>query len=260
MLRPALFSLVFSLVLPAAAQPAQPSTPQSGASRSAEEQVLESVVRVRAAAFASGDCQTYASLVDAGFRDIEGAVTTALKDILDECQVEARPRPGHKIERLVSDFRFQFVGNIALVDYLYVFKEHFGDVVLTTSDRNVDTYEKRQGKWVCLLAVSAAIISDPPVAKVDTANFDDFTGQYAWVGSSNVEAVTRKGDQLYIQGTWEASPTELLPLRPDTFFVRGEGAGPQARVAFIRDKTGRVIEARTYSPATEQGYHAKKIK
>jgi hypothetical protein len=42
-----------------------------------------------------------------------------------------------------------------------------------------------------------------------------------WVGSRNVETVTRKTDKLYIQGTWEASPTELLPEKADTFFVRG---------------------------------------
>ena len=260
MLSPALFSLIFFVALPAKAQSAQPSTAQTSASASTLEQELVSVVHARTNAFASGDCQTFATFIDNDFRNIEGAHTATRKEILEECQQEARPLPGRKIERLVSDFHVQLVGNIALVDYVYEFREHYGEVVLNLASHNVDTYEKRQGKWVALLAVSAAIIPDPPVAKIDTASFTDFIGEYAWVGARNVERVFRKGDGLYIQGTWEDTPTELFPERVDTFFVRGEGAGPQARVAFVRDQTGRVVGERVYSPADGRGYSTKKIK
>jgi hypothetical protein len=132
-------------------------------------------------------------------------------------------------------------------------------LVLNETLRQVDTYEKRQGKWVALLAVSAAVIPDPPVAKVDSTSFDDFTGEYAWVGAPFVDTVTRKGDRLYVQGSWEESPTELLREKTDTFFVRG-GVDHMARGTFVRDKTGRVIEERVYSPADGQGYSAKKVK
>jgi hypothetical protein len=50
----------------------------------------------------------------------------------------------------------------------------------------------------------------------DSASFEDFIGEYAWVGARNVETVTRKGDQLYLQGSWEDSATELLPEKADT--------------------------------------------
>ena len=134
------------------------------------------------------------------------------------------------------------------------------EVVLSLTSRNVDTCENRQGKWVALLAVSAAIVRDPPVAKIDSASLADFVGTYVWTGAPNIETVFRKGDRLYIQGTWEDSPTELLPEKPDTFFVRGEGAGPQSRVAFLRDEGGRVIGERVYSPADGQGYNTRRIK
>ena len=62
------------------------------------------------------------------------------------------------------------------------------------------------------------------MAKVDSASFDDFIGEYGWVGSRIIDTVTRKGDRLYVQGTWEDSPWELLPEKVDTFFVRGGGA------------------------------------
>src|SRR5208282_376874 len=193
-------------------------------------------------------------------RDIEGNATASRTQVMDECQQAGRAIPGHKIERLVSDFHFQFVGNIALVDYVYSYKEHFGEIVLNTTFRQVDTYEKREGKWVAVLAVSVAVIPDPPVAKVDSASLDDFAGEYASVGSWIIDRVTRKGDKLYVQSTGEDSPTELLAENADTFFVRGGGIDPQARVTFVRDKTGRVVRERVYSPADGQGYETKKIK
>jgi hypothetical protein len=233
---------------------------QTNASASTDEQEIASAARARANACASGDAQTWATFVDANFRDIEGNATATRKQIMDECQQAARVIPGHRIERLASDFHFQFVGNVALVDYLYEFKEHFGEITLVENIRQVDTFEKRQGKWVALLAVSAEAMPDPPVAKIDSATLDDFTGEYAWAGSQFIDTVTRKGDKLYIEGSWEDSPTELFPEGTDTFFDRGGGVSPLARSTFIRDKTGRVIEEHVYSPADGQGYHAKKIK
>jgi hypothetical protein len=251
---------VFFLSISATVRSAPRGTPQTRPSASRVEQEIVTAVRARANAFASGDCQTYATFIATDFRDIEGAHTATRKEILEECQQEARPLSGHKIERLVSDFHVQRVGNIALVDYLYEFREHYGEVVLSLTSHNVDTCENRQGRWVALLAVSAAIIRDPPVAKIDSASLADFVGTYAWAGAPNLEKVFREGDRLYIQGTWEDSPTELLPEKPDTFFVRGEGAGPQSRVAFLRDEAGRVIGERIYSPADGQGYNTKRVK
>ncbi len=256
----ALCSLIFFAALHGAAQSAAPGAAQTAASANADEQQIISAARARANACASGDVQTWATFVDADFRDIEGNATGTRKQIMDECQQATRVIPGHKIERLVSGFHFQFVGNIALVDYLYEFKEHFGEITLVENIRQVETFEKRQGKWVVLLAVSAEAMPDPPVAKIDSATLDDFTGEYAWAGSQFVDTVTRKGDRLYIQGSWEESPTELLPESADTFFNRGGGVSPMARSTFVRDKAGRVIEEHVYSPADRQGYHARKIK
>ena len=256
----ALHSLILLLALQTAAQSAPPIAKQTNASTNADEQQIISAARARANACASGDAQRWATFVDANVRDIEGNHTWTREDILNECQQAARVIPGHRIQRLVSDFRFRFVGNIALVDYLYEYKENFGEVALNETFRQVDTFEKRQGEWVVLLSATVKVIPDPPVAKVDPASFGDFAGQYAWPGSQNVDTVTRKEGQLYIQTTHEDSVTELLPESADTFFTRGGGVGPLARVTFVRDKSGRVSEERVYSPADGQGYRARKIK
>jgi hypothetical protein len=255
-----LFSLIFLLAFPTAGQSIQPTTAQTNASASTDEQAIVSAARGRFNACASGDAQTWATFVDANYRDIEGNHTWTREQILEECQQAGRVIPGHKIERLASDFRFRFVGNVALVDYIFEYKENFGDVTLNETFRQLDTFEKWQDKWVVLLSATVKVIPDPPVAQVDSASFDDFAGEYAWPGSQNVDTVTRKGGKLYIQTTHEDSPTELLPENADTFFTRGGGVGPLARVAFVKDKNGRVSEERVYSPADGQGYHAKKIK
>jgi hypothetical protein len=137
---------------------------------------------------------------------------------------------------------------------------NFGEVNLNETFRQVDTFEKRQGKWLVLLAVTVKVIPDPPVARVDGASFHEFAGEYAWVGSRIVDTVTWKAGKLYIQSSHEDSPTELLPEKADTFFERGGGVGPESRVTFVRDQATRVIEERVYSPADGQGFYAKKIK
>jgi hypothetical protein len=256
----AVYSLIFLLACHAAARSVRLRSGQTDGSTAADEQQIISAARDRANACASGDAQSWATFVDANFRDIEGNHTWTREEILDECRQASRVIPGHKIERLVSDFRFRFAGNIALVDYLYEYKENFGEVTLNETFRQVDNFEKRQGKWVVLLSATVKVIPDPPVAKVDSTSFDDFVGEYAWPGSQNVDTITRKGGNLYIQTTHEDSPTELLPENADTFFTRGGGVGPLARVTFVRDKNGRVDEERVYSPADGQGYHARKIK
>jgi hypothetical protein len=256
----AVCSPICLLALHAAAQSAPPISAQTDASTIADEQLITSAARGRFNACASGDAQTWATFVDANYRDIEGNHTWTREQILDECQQAGRVIPGHKIERLASDFRFRFVGNTALVDYIFEYKENFGEVSLNETFRQLDTFEKRQGKWVVLLSATVEVIPDPPVAKIDSARFDDFAGEYAWPGSQNLDTVTSKAGKLYIQTTNEDSATELLPENADTFFTRGGGVGPLARVTFVRDKNGRVVEERVYSPADEQGYHAKKIK
>jgi Domain of unknown function (DUF3471) len=255
-----IFSLTFVLRIATAGQDLERTATPTNASTSEDEQQIISAARTRANACASGDAQTWATFVDENFRDIEGNATASKKQIMDECRQAARAIPGHKIERLVSDFHFQFVANIALVDYVYEYKDHYGEIILKTTFHQVDTYEKRQGKWLAVLAVSVAVIPDPPVARVDSASLDDFTGEYASVGSWIIDTVTRKGDKLYVQSTGEDSPTELLAESADTFFVRGGGIDPQARVAFVRDKSGRVTGERVYGATDGQGYNTRKIK
>ena len=238
---------------------AQASVAQSS-SHSADEQEITIAAKARAAACADGDAQKWASYVDKNFRDIEGNRTAEWKDIFNECQLGARNVAGHSFERSVDEFHFQFLGNVAIVDYLYESKEHFGELTLTETVRQVDTFEKRNGKWIAVVAVSATVIPDPPVATIDGAHLQDFVGEYAWVGSPMTDTVSVKGNHLFVKGSFEDSPTELFPASADTFFDKGAGVSPMARVSFVRDEKGLVVGEKVYSPVDGRGYSAKKMK
>jgi hypothetical protein len=247
------------LFLSAALSTGQFSIAQSRQNSSDEQQII-AAAQARASACAAGDAQKWASFVDKNFRDIEGNRTASWKDIFDECERGTRVVAGHSFERSVSGFHFQFLESVAIVDYLYESKEHFGELTLTETVRQVDTFEKRQGKWVALLAVSATVIPDPPAAAIDPAHLQDFVGEYAWVGAPMADTVCVKENHLFVQGSFEESPTELFPSSTDTFFDKGAGVSPMARVTFLRDEKGVVIGEKVYSPADGRGYSAKKVK
>lgn len=121
----------------------------------------------------------------------------------------------------------------------------------------MDTYEKRNGKWIALFCVEVGQVQDPPIAKIDSAVLDEYAGQYAWVGARMVDTITRKGDKLYIQTTGDDAPTELMPQGSDTFFFPGS----LNRDTFVRDGSGKVVGNHGYSADHEQtgGYSAAKI-
>lgn len=68
--------------------------------------------------------------------------------------------------------------------YQYGTTEHCGELTWPNPHRQVDTYEKRNGKWIALYAVEVGQPQDPPVAKIDPTTLDDYTGEYAWEGGT----------------------------------------------------------------------------
>jgi hypothetical protein len=226
-------------------------TPQKNTLLSDERRV-EAETRARAEALAAGDCQGWARYVDANFRVIEGDGVGDRAAIIKGCEF-SRIIPGHRQNRIISDFHFQRVGNLLIADYLYDTIEHFGDVVLTETMRQVCTFRKGGDGWLALVAVNIPIAHDPPAEKIIGKKLDAFTGRYAWVGAPNIiDRVTRKGDRLFVQGTGDQSPTELVPLTADTFFVHGSFAD---HVSFFRDASDNAIGYEVRGP-DGQGYRA----
>ncbi len=205
------------------------------------------------------DCDKWAFQVADDFQDIEALGTESRDQLINDCRHDAHSTSNCKSERTLSDFHFQFAGNFAFVYYQYGLTEHCGDLSWPNPHRQVDTYEKRNGKWIALYAVEVGQPQDPPVFKINPSILDDYIGQYAWEGAHRIDAVTRKGDKLYIQTTGDDAPTELVPQSADTFFVRGA----LDRDTFVRDARGKVVENRGYGAdagPTASAYRARKIK
>lgn len=235
------------------------SIAQDNKPASAAEQDIISVARERANSLTKNECDKWASFVADDFQDIEPLGTESREVLLSGCRRAAHSTSECKSERSLSDFHFQFAGNFAFVYYQYGTTEHCGKLTWPNPHRQVDTYEKRNGKWIALYAVEVGQPQDPPVAKIDPTTLDDYTGEYAWEGAHMVDTVTRKGDKLYIQTTGDDMPTELVPQSPDTFFMRGG----LSRDTFVRDASGKVAENRGYgadSGPTAAAYRAKKVK
>jgi len=225
-------------------------------SPSPDEQELMAAIRGRGTAFATGDCKTYESYVSADFTEIEGFGLTSHDALLKQCQKSQSAPAGFRREAVRSDFTFKFLGNVAIVTYRGKDIQHFGNFTATESYRGVDTWEKRNGKWLTVWFVFVPVFDDPPAAKIDPATLDDFTGEYAWEGVNGmIDTITRTGDRLYLQTTGDDAPTELIRESNDTFAIH---ASPD-RVTFLRGRDGRVVEEHPHSP-DGQGSHNKKIK
>jgi len=253
----ALFFTTF-LTFPATAQTTPPQSADTKAASSAAEQEIILAARDRADSLTNHGCDKWASYVADDFQDIEPFQTESHDVLLNGCRQEAKVESGCKSERELSDFHFRFTGSFAFVHYLYKITEHCGEYKFPSPHRQVDTYEKRKSKWVALYAVEVAQVEDPPVAKIDPAILDDYTGQYGWEKARMVDTVTRTGNKLYIQTTGDGAPTELVPLGENRFFIRGS----LNRNTFVRDSSGKVVENRGYSAdaGDQTGYKAKKIK
>ncbi len=123
----------------------------NGTVLSAEKELI-SLARARANAFASGNCKALTQYYPRDFRIIEAGAAESRDSLLQECE-NNKILPGHSQRRIVSDFHFRLLGDVALLDYQYETIDCYGRVSFTNIDRQVDTYQKRNGTWDLVLVV-----------------------------------------------------------------------------------------------------------
>lgn len=83
-----------------------------------------------------------------------------------------------------------------------------------------ETFVRRDGRWLLLGGADTVLPVDPPVAAVDSANYDAFVGRYEYARGV-AEVVTRDGARLLIQSAGQPAE-ELLPETATTFFLKGQ--------------------------------------
>lgn len=204
------------------------------------EEKLVADIRARAYAYAAGECQSWATYVSSDFRFIDQAGQIFTRDQeIKECQ----PHKGATNKRNLSDFHSQVNNTMAFVDYRYDEIQHWGETEINQSFRHLDTFELRQGNWICVYAMQVQIFDDPAVFKVDTGVYDHYAGQYE-LSRGIIDTVIRKGDNLFIKAPDDDVATQLFPESADTFFI----SGSPTRLTFVTGRNKDVVELVVHFP------------
>lgn len=104
----------------------------------------------------------------------------------------------------------------------------------------LEIYQRQHGKWMLISRQETGIpFSSRPAAPAHPELYDDYVGNYP-VGPQLVINVTRSGDKLFEQWPGDDSPSELLPLSENWYFVRYDAG----MIEFVRDQNGKVIAHR----------------
>ena len=86
--------------------------------------------------------------------------------------------------------------------------------------------------------IQAPKIKDQPVAAVDPATYEAFTGKYDYGQGKAVLTVTREGNQLFAQMTGQPK-FEIFPSSATEFFWKVVNA----KIAFVKNEAGKVTKA-----------------
>ncbi len=107
---------------------------------------------------------------------------------------------------------------------------------MTEELRIVETYVKRNGRWLLIARAESEIPNANRVpAKVDPELLDEYVGEYQ-VSPGNVVKITREGDHLMEQGQGDPKPEADLPLSASAFFQREQ----PGVLTFTRSSEGKV--------------------
>lgn len=217
-----------ALLLAAANGTAQPA----GVAPDRVEKDLGRVIRERLDAYARGDAAGWARFVAD-----DCLCGTETKAGIQQ-GIAARPANLKSWYGEISDLQVRTYGDTAVARYRITETTELASQRLTASQRRLETYVRRDGRWLLVGGIDSVIPPDPAVAKIDPKIYEAYIGRYEYAPGT-VETVTRQGDRLLVQVTGQA-PEELFPETETTFF----GKGQDWRLIFVRDGAGRVTSVR----------------
>jgi len=142
--------------------------------------------------------------------------------------------PGYGGSIKVVNAKSRFAPGVAILSYdLDELETVFGQN-LHAHYHQTDTWLYRNQVWQIVASQILRYYEDPAVGQVSKAILNDYVGTYR-LSPENLMAVTRQGDDLYVQ-RGSAKPYKLLPESTDLFFR----PGIEGRKLFHRDPSGRV--------------------
>jgi len=139
----------------------------------------------------------------------------------------------------LRDPKVRLHGDTAVVVY---HAEQFTKVGAETTSVHkwqIETHERRDGRWQLVGVADAAIPREPVAVKVDAKTLDAYVGDYEWAPTM-VTKVRRDGDALSEEMPGQGT-SPLAAESETTFFFPGAAAsGDGTRIVFVRDAAGRV--------------------
>jgi hypothetical protein len=196
------------------------------------ESELRNVLRERWAALARNDVKSYGALLDDDVLIPDDGL------VYDKKTLIARARTLKETSSDPRDVQVHGYKDAAVMVYRTTSHMPFAGQEVTEELRIVETYVKRNGRWLLLARAESEIPNANRVpATVAPELLDTYVGEYQ-VSPGNVVKITREGDSLMEQGPDDPKPEADLPMSASSFFQREQ----PGVLTFTRSPDGKVVD------------------
>lgn len=216
-----IFTTILVITGSTAAQSANPTTLESE---------LRNVLRERWAALGRNDAKAYGAFLDDDVLIPDNGLVYDKKTLIERIGTlkETSSAP--------HDVQVRGYKDAAVMVYRTTSHVPFAGQEFTEELRVVETYVKRQGRWLLTARAESEIPNANRVpAKVAPEVLDAYVGEYE-LSPGKVVRITREGDSLMEQGPDDPKPEADLPLSASSFFQREQ----PGVLTFTRSPDGKV--------------------
>ncbi len=212
---------VFAIAAPSQAQSAKPTKLESE---------LREALRQRWAALARHDANAYGAFLDDAILIPDNGL------IYDKKTLVERVRTLQSYSTEPRDVHVHGDDNAAVMIYRTTSHEPFAGLETTQELTIVETYVKRNGRWLLTGRAESEIPNANRLpAKINSNILDAYIGEYE-ISPGKAIKITRDGDKLMEQGPDEPKPEADLPLSENSFFQREQ----PGVLTFTRSPDGKV--------------------
>ena len=194
------------------------------------ESELRNVLRERWAALARNDVKSYGAFLDDDVLIPDNGLVYDKKTLIERART---------LKESTSDPRDVHVhgyNDVGVMVYRTTSHTPFAGVEFTEELRVVETYVKRNGRWLLTARAESEISNANRVpAKVAPEVLDAYVGEYE-LSPGKVVKITREGDSLMEQEPDDPKPEADLPLSASSFFQREQ----PGVLSFTRSPDGKV--------------------
>jgi hypothetical protein len=202
-----------------------------------EQDEVLAAIRARLAASAANDTKEWSRWVaDDMITPLEGDMPSKTAWVKTHA---AWPREVKYWYGPLQDAKVRLHGETAVVVYHAEQFTKVGEQTTSVHKWQIETHERRDGRWQLVGVADATIPREPVAVKVDAKTLDAYTGEYEWAPTM-VSKVRRDGDALIEEMPGQGT-SPLAAENETTFFFPGAAAsGDATRIVFVKNAEGRV--------------------